>query len=1526
MKAQLTEVERFDVLLVYILTLKLDVKTIEAWEQSISSNDDFPTYDNFSKFLENHCRTQELVQSTLIKTSVDQRNQEHRIAKSYHSSKEVAMCIMCNKDNHSVFRCFRFRKLTVDDRVNFVKEKKLCVRCLSAQHEVNCCPHSYQCSKCNEPHSFLLHVSDSNQTMPRFNQQQATATIPRQEVATSSSQDQATPNSTVYTHHGTNVNQPQILLATAQVNITSANGQVFRLRALIDPGSQASLIKRSAANLLGLKMVKCKTTVKGLGDTTAGESSHIINSSVSSIHDANSTLEMEAIVMTKLTNLLPATYISVLTTWTHLNGLQLADPMYNTPEKIDLILGADVYGDLIIPEIRKGSKGAPIAQKTILGWIIIGSIHNESSQPTRPREIFTHFTETSVCKQLRQFWELEESSEVRKPTKNDELIESHFKQTHKRRPDGRYSVDLPFNTSDNIPPAFGNSRIQAFMRLRQVERRLHANPDLKLQYSAFMNEYIRLGHMKSINCCSPRQSFYLPHHAIIKPCSVLTKIHVVFDASAKDSNGIALNDTFLIGPTIQHDLFSILLRWRKYYVAITADVEKMYRQINVNQHHQPFQRILWRNEDGYVTDYELSTVTYGTACAPFLAIRTVQQLAFDEQQEYPTASSRTLTDMYVDDFISGGDTLQETQDLQREMVELFKKGGFNLRKWSSNSKPLLDNIPAASREELTCLDVCRDDIIKTLGIAWHTVDDCFHFVVRLTETPTKLTKRTLLSDVARLFDPIGFLAPIIITAKILFQSLWLKGLEWDDLLPEDIANEWQALRSNLNEVSTITIPRWIGTSKLNQRTEFHGFCDASTKAYAAVVFCRTEFNGEYRVQLLTSKTRVAPIKTVSLPNLELCGAALLANLIKRVQQSMEIDATVFAWTDSTIVLDWIKSNTHKKTFLANRVSTILDNLTPSQWHHVRSKENPADVASRGICPAELQNHALWWQGPPWLQKPMHDWPAEYKHVNAAPTIIDVHISTITECKDYLSGLIEKHSSVAKLLRVTAMCLKFARNCLQSMMLRLSSNCISDRSTRFAQHIQQQENESMNRIPTLSAEELREAELKIIQFVQLQNYSSEILLLNKSQSLGNSKISALYPFISKDDELLRVGERLRNANISFDQKHPILLHYHHFTKIMITKLHSDTLHGGLKLMLATLRQKYWVCKARTLIRATIHNCILCRRYAVNTKQQLMGSLPSPRVQPSRVFAHTGVDYAGPFDLRLSKHRGRGTYKGFVAVFICLSTKAIHLELASELTSDSFIAAFKRFTGRRGLCTDLYSDNGTNFVGANRKLQKKNECFLKEISNEAGEWIATKGIHWHFIPACSPHFGGLWEAGVKSFKHHLRRILNNTTLSYEELQTLLIQIEAVLNSRPLCPLSSDPNDINTLTPGHFLTGGPLNAIPEPSVLEVKENRLNRWQYLEKLNQDFWQSWTREYLAELQQRPKRWRKEEPNLQEGDIVLIKDTNLPPSNWPLARVIQTHPGDDGIVRAVTVKQKNGETKRAINKLCRLPISERIPQ
>ncbi|XP_031783222.1 uncharacterized protein LOC116416922 [Nasonia vitripennis] len=317
---------------------------------------------------------------------------------------------------------------------------------------------------------------------------------------------------------------------------------------------------------------------------------------------------------------------------------------------------------------------------------------------------------------------------------------------------------------------------------------------------------------------------------------------------------------------------------------------------------------------------------------------------------------------------------------------------------------------------------------------------------------------------------------------------------------------------------------------------------------------------------------------------------------------------------------------------------------------------------------------------------------------------------------------------------------------------------------------------------------------------------------------------------------------------------------------------------------------------------------------------MGNLPRKRVQRYRPFLHSGVDFAGPINLRLSKGRGTKSFKGYICVFVCLSTRAVHLEAVSGYSSNEFLAAYKRFSARRGICASLTSDCGLNFVGASKELKilfQRASTHWREIAN----LLANDGTEWRFNPPGAPHFGGIWEAAVKSTKFHLKRVIGETPLTFEEMTTLLALIEATLNSRPLQAITDDPEDLAALTPGHFLIGEPLVTIPEPSTLDLSASRLSRWQMLRNMHEHFWSRWSEEYLHTLQQRSK-WRTEKTQIRVGELCLLRNEQYPPCKWPLGRIVKVYPGPDGLVRVVDVKTATSCYNRPISKISVLPLED----
>src|SRR5436190_9481034 len=541
---------------------------------------------------------------------------------------------------------------------------------------------------------------------------------------------------------------------------------------------------------------------------------------------------------------------------------------------------------------------------------------------------------------------------------------------------------MPFK--DDVS-CLGDSKIMAIRRFTQLENKLLKDTELYSNYCSFMKEYEQLGHMQyksnvDIESNNNDIQYYIPHHAVIKDSSSTTKLRVVFNASAKSTSGVSLNDIMMTGPQVQNDLFSILIRFRTYKYVFSADIEKMYRQVLIDSSQHNLQNIIWRNNiNEPLKVYELKTVTYGTRSAPFLATRTLNQLAVDESHNFPQAYKCILENFYVDDVLCGADTIESTLVLQKELEDLLQLGGFHLRKWSSNHPDILTNVPTEDIEAHP--DHKFDDditIVKTLGLIWNTELDVFKYLIRYDDQSTKkeFTKRDVLSTIAKIFDPLGLIGPVILIAKLIMQTLWQRGVSWDEILPPDIIHSWTQFYDSLRYLNGFNINRYILTLKKKMYVELHGFADASIVAYGACVYiwCQDD-TGQVTIALLASKSRVAPLKTISLPRLELCAALLLCHLMNNLNNALNITKdNVFYYTDSTIVLSWLQSpSTHYSTFVSNRVAKIQLNTNIQHWNHVSSSENPADIISRGCSVESIIQSELWWNGPFWLAKEPYFW-------------------------------------------------------------------------------------------------------------------------------------------------------------------------------------------------------------------------------------------------------------------------------------------------------------------------------------------------------------------------------------------------------------------------------------------------------------------------------------------------------------------------------------------------------------------------
>lgn len=1555
-----------DFIFMHFAQKRLDPQLVQAFELHVRAND-MPHCSDLVEYIRHQVKVLErtttvsasrsATHSTTASTSqannyhnksrnTFQNSTSHAFALTNSELSSNLKCLVCKGTNHfSMYECPQFKAMPVKARYDYVKNNKYCTNCLSYKHTNSRCNSSSRCKLCNQKHHSLIHFDSFKNNAPLtaatigeplltaqsssshppaamlpcvqspFTQlpcvQQPSMQppcvqptcghvqspqLPPQQPLPTQPRPRAGPafagDSVTYTCQTQSVTQgSEVILSTAKVHAMTNEGYPLIIRCILDSASQNHLITTACCKKLKLniKMLMHSTirTVGSLATNVQGYVSLKIKSRFS-----DDTYNLQLLVVDTITERLPMALVNT-SKMRHLSGLPLADDTWYIPGEIEIILGAQLFPHLLlggrvspVSEDSTSAIPAPPALETTLGYVIMGRLPTLSARQDAAWS-FGPITNDELNNNLKRFWELEELPDKQLNSPEDFQCEELYRTSISRDSDGKYLVALPFKRD---PAILGNSFTVAKRRLMSLEKKFRLNPDLRKAYNDVIKDYIDKGYLSELTEPAIQDGYIIPHHAVIRLDKTTTKTRVVLDASAKTDTDVSLNDCLHIGPNLQADLFTLLINFRLFEIAISADIQQMYLRILVLEDHRKFQKILFRfNDEEPIRVFQFNSVTFGLRSSPYLAMRTVRQLANDERERFPHAANVATRELYMDDLTTSVATLDEGIRLSRELIEMFNSGGFKLVKWASNSIEMLANVPESYRAPIEFTD---NDNLKVLGLKWLPVADVFTFSTSATDKGC--SKRAILSTVARLFDILGLVAPVILCAKLLIQELWLAKVGWDDEPSESIVNKFNQIKDELPLLERLRIPRHLSVAK-GCTVNLLAFGDASQKAYGCVIYLHvTQSNGNVDINIVSAKSRVAPLKTISLARLELCAALLLSELLKHVHSSYndryKID-NVFAFSDSTIALSWIHSSPHRwQQFVANRVNKIHENLSPDRFFHINGGENPSDCVSRGLLPSQIIDHPLWWRGPSWALCPAEEWPVtpftpskseEMPELKGTVTLT----ATLSEVTSPLYELALRVSSWQKLLRIVVYVLRFLKKLPRS-------TCII-------------------------ASDLNNAEKSVLCSVQKKHFNVVIYNVQKGKLLP-PPLRKLNIFL--DGDLLRVGGRLKNADIPYENRHPILLpHRDHVVNLIIEYLHRTNCHTRGSLLMSLLRQRYWILAARRVIRQRTRECNFCFKCAPTNPAPVMADLPPSRVQEAKAFTHTGLDYAGPFNITLARHRGIRSQKAYICLFVCLVTKAIHIELVSELSTDAFLDAFKRFIARRGAISCLYSDNATNFIGAKRHLGELYD-FLnsRELQDTFQSELSTHRISWKMIPPRAPHFGGLWESNIKAMKSHLYRVIGVQILCYEEMLTVLTQIESLLNSRPLCVLSDEPEP-TALTPAHFLMSTPIQHLPAYPMDTENINLRDRKRLLDQLVQSYWKRWHLDYLHTLQVKQK-WNTPALPVAIGTVVLVHQDDVPPLRWPLGVIQEVFPGKDGVIRVASVRTQNGAIfKRPVVKLCPLP-------
>ncbi|XP_065094629.1 uncharacterized protein LOC135715158 [Ochlerotatus camptorhynchus] len=1336
--------------------------------------------------------------------------------------------------------------MTPNARWALVNEKKICRKCLTKHFKT--CERKVPCNRngCSFLHHQLLHDDSKHKKQ--------TSIIPAQIASC---------NTHLSSLGG-------VLLKYIRVTV-HGKGKSITTYAFLDAGSTSTLMEHSLWEELNLNGEKSPLCMSWTGGQRRYEEDSVkFSAEIAGAQTPGQSFQLSEVHTVRNLDLPPQSMSvkDLAKHFRHLSGLPIESYVAVKPR---ILLGVD-NARLEYPfNSREGSENQPTAVLTRLGWLVYGPC--SVSEQTMAKKDVTYSYHICQCDGLysavKNYFSLDSIGVqlAGKPlmSKDDERA-MMLLQTNTILQNKRYETGLLWRYEEVRLP---ESKGMALKRHDCLSKRMVREPALGKALQEKILDYRTKGYIRKLSAQEEAtytgRSWYLPIFPVVNP-NKPGKLRIVWDAAAKVGN-LSLNSFLLKGPDQVTPLPHVLQRFREYRTAVSGDVREMFHQVRMRPKDQHCQRFLWDDDvpgEGPST-YVMEVMTFGARCSPSSAQYVMKRNAERFRTLFPEAVEAICKGTYVDDMLSSVESEAEAVKLAQNVRYIHAEGGFEIRGWLSNSKKVVDSMGEQRAPEKDLNKTGELVTEKVLGMWWNTINDTLTFKIpnrckqELLSGEQVPTKREVLRILMSVYDPLGLLANVLMYLKVLLQEIWRSNIGWDEPIPDQQLEKWRTWLSVLNKVNTVSVPRCYRTmttssSEFNE-IQLHVFVDASENGYAAVAFFRFEVDSTVECAFVEAKTRVAPLKYVSIPRLELQAAVIGTRLAKSIGETHRIGIRKrFFWTDSRDVLCWLRSDHRRYSkFVGARVGEILESTEQAEWLWVPTKQNVADDGTKWQRTPDLSPSSHWFKGPAFLWEQRSAWPVQPANHGETTSEMKVSVNVHVAGEPVLN--FAKYSNWRKLLRVSAYVLRFMKNLRARLQRQPPSTGILNQS------------------------ELFEAECCIYRQAQLETFGEEVssLICHKEASekkvipiLKSSSLYKLSPFLDDYGVLRMQGRTAACQFIDSDAAHPIVLPKKHpVTTLVVQFVHQHYHHLNHESIVNELRQKYRIPQLRSVCNKVRRQCQFCKNARAQPQPPIMADLPSARLAAySRPFSYVGIDYFGPMQVVV----GRRTEKRWGVLITCLVVRAIHIEIAHSLNTSSCIMAIRNFVARRGSPLEFFSDRGTNFVSAKRELT---EAFRSLDQNKLMQEFVTPDTKWTFLPPSSPHMGGSWERLVQSVK----KVLNNMQLprspTDEVLRNSLLEVENIINSRPLTYVPIEDGENEALTPNHFLLGSSNGSKPLVPYNDSIATLTNTWKTSQIYANHFWKRWLREYLPSICRRTK-WHYPVKPIHIDDVVIIVDPDLP--------------------------------------------------